>query len=200
MDAMISVPVSKRVVGLTGLKGCGKSTAAAALVRDFGFVEVCFADALKDACVAMFGWTREELDDPKGKEQTCEIWGVTRRKALQRVGTDLVRNTMPSAFPELNLEGSFWVEVMRHKIDRLIHAGVSRIVVSDVRFDDEAALVRDLGGIVVRIMRPGSVASTDLHASETEMAYIEVDGTAINRLNQSETMVADVCTIAKLVK
>lgn len=47
-------------------------------------------------------------------------------------------------------------------------------VVPDVRFDNEAAYVHSVGGIVVRVVRPGQL-STDTHASEAGVSDALVD-------------------------
>lgn len=52
------------------------------------------------------------------------------------------------------------------------------IIIDDVRFTNEAEAIRDVGGIVVRIIRPGLTPMN--HESETEQQYIFADYTLIN--------------------
>ncbi len=47
------------------------------------------------------------------------------------------------------------------------------MVIDDVRFANEAAAIREMGGIPIRVNGPGVVASC--HVSETEQAGIAVD-------------------------
>lgn len=177
---MAAVPL----VGLTGAKGAGKSTAAACLVSSLGYTETSFALPLKRACGAMFGFTAEQMEDQVLKETVDKRWGVTPRKALQCVGTQLVRERMREAFPDLWLkEGeSFWVKAFEMVYRDHVGKGGGPLVVSDVRFENEAEAVRKLGGIIVRVRREGGDASEakDTHVSETEMQRILADAEVVN--------------------
>jgi hypothetical protein len=48
------------------------------------------------------------------------------------------------------------------------------VCIDDVRFENEAAMVKANGGILIRLTRPDVVAG-DTHASEVEQASIEAD-------------------------
>ena len=50
---------------------------------------------------------------------------------------------------------------------------------TDVRFPNEAALVRELGGVLVRLVRP-QTETPDPHPSETAMENCPVDLTVLN--------------------
>lgn len=50
------------IVGICGLIGSGKGTVADMLVGEFGFTKISFADSLKDAVAAVFGWPRNLLE------------------------------------------------------------------------------------------------------------------------------------------
>jgi hypothetical protein len=52
------------------------------------------------------------------------------------------------------------------------------IIIDDVRFTNEAEAIKDAGGIVVRIIRPGLTPMN--HESETEQRYIFANYTLIN--------------------
>jgi hypothetical protein len=52
------------------------------------------------------------------------------------------------------------------------------IIIDDVRFINEAEAIKDAGGIVVRIIRPGLTAMD--HESEIEQSHIIADYTLIN--------------------
>jgi hypothetical protein len=53
------------------------------------------------------------------------------------------------------------------------------IIIDDVRFLNEAEAIKDAGGIVVRIIRPGLYTMN--HESETEQRHIVADYTLINK-------------------
>jgi len=168
------------VVGVTGKKRAGKDTVAAilsdALKKDSVLI-VNFADPLKGACAALFDLSEQQLYGA-AKETVDARWGVTPRRVLQFVGTDIVRRHMPDLLP--HIEESFWVHCMRLRIQRAADAGLYRvIVVPDVRFMDEAALIKELGGVIVRVTRK-DCQNADNHVSEMEMDTIEADYTIVN--------------------
>lgn len=152
--------------GLVGRKGVGKDTAADYLVNHHGYTRLAFADPLKDVVSTVFCIPREIFDDPQMKEQNLAEWGATPRRLLQVVGTELFRDTLPVHVPSAR---GIWIKNMEMRVTR---AG-NKVVITDVRFPDEADLVRRLSGTLVEITRntgfsDGHVSeSTEWHLSET---------------------------------
>ena len=62
------------IIGLTGLKGCGKSTVAEIMRENYGYYRRSFAEPIKDMLQAM-GLTKDELYDPKLKEVVIPEFG-----------------------------------------------------------------------------------------------------------------------------
>lgn len=185
-QSSMTPPPPPRLVGLMGPKGSGKSTAAAHLVR-LGWVELAFADPLKEVCKAAFDLSEEQVRAQEAKETVDERWGVTPRVLLQTVGTELFRHALPAACPELRLGGeTLWVRLMRARLERLLKDPAGhRVVVSDVRFRDEVDLVGSMGGSVWRVVRPSLEAKSasgpvDMHASETTLKSLHSDGQLLN--------------------
>jgi hypothetical protein len=152
------------LVGLSGYARSGKNTACAGLVEHAGFVRLAFADAVRTALVAINPLV------PYGDElvRTSTVvatggWEIAKagdevRSLLQRVGTEGGR--------QVHGEDA-WVDVAMRAADH-------RTVFSDVRFPNEADTIRSLGGIVIRINRPG-VEPTNGHPSETALDNYEFD-------------------------
>jgi hypothetical protein len=174
------------VIGFTGYAQSGKDTAAEFLVEK-GFRRLAFADILRTSLYALnpivecenhtltngagevvldvasdyrvrdivdgIGWDRAKTEYP-------EI-----RQLLQRLGTEVGRDL----FGE-----NFWVE----RVTRQIHNG-DKVVITDVRFENEEAAVHNLGGKVFRIVRPGNRAA-NTHASEQQVDRLFVDGVIPN--------------------
>jgi hypothetical protein len=140
------------IVGIIGLINSGKSTIANILVEDYGFIKVSFADTLKDAVSAIFGWPRELLqgdteESRKWREQVDEYWSnvmqhpVTPRWVLQHIGTDVMRD---------HFHKSIWV----HSLMKKLHNSSSNYVISDVRFRNEVDVILSQQGQIWEVQRP----------------------------------------------
>ena len=152
-----------RTIGFCGPAGAGKSTAADHLVKHWRFNRVRFAAPLK-AMMAALGLTAEQLDGALKEEPTALLCGRTPRQAMQWLGTEWGRNLIAD---------DFWITAWRAAVERTggFHVpgqGWDRLIVADdVRFANEAKAIRDRGGLVVRIERPGAGSTSGGgHSSE----------------------------------
>ena len=162
--------MSRHIIGITGQAGCGKSTLAACMKREFpsvpGTCVLPFATALRDVVEAIFG-SRYETQEQK--TATDEWWsqrlkeGVTGRNILQQVGTDVFRHR-------------FHPDIWCFAWERRLPAD-GLVVVPDVRFENEAKHLRACGGVVIGLKRGGQPASTDPHISERPIPWPLLDGT-----------------------
>ena len=159
------------ILGLTGRAGAGKDTAAAAL-RTLGFERVAFADPLREMLRAL-GLRDEHMVGP-AKELPVPHLGLSFRRLAQTLGTEWGR----ALDPEL------WVKVARDRVRTALERG-KHVVVTDVRFDNEARMIRDAGGRVVRIERPGADPVLE-HASEAGVDPALVSATIWNNVEQYE--------------
>ena len=131
-----------RLVGISGKVGSGKTTAAEALIEN-GWVRVKMAGPLKDM-LRSIGLTDDHIEGNL-KEVPCDLLcGQTPRHAMITLGTEWGRKQIGS---------DLWASVAAERIRLALGAGFS-VVVDDVRFENEAAVIRKLGGVVVRIIRP----------------------------------------------
>ena len=153
-----------RVIGFCGLAGSGKTTAARALQDIHDWQRVSFAGPLKRMAEAC-GMTLSEMAGDLKETPRAWLCGKTPRQFLQFIGTEFGRDMIGP---------DFWVNCWRNQVDRLVLEALAdlaleglRIVADDVRFPNEAAMIRSLGGIVVRIDRPGAGSASGAgHASE----------------------------------
>lgn len=164
------------LIGLVGKKRVGKDTFAERLIAEHGFVKVSFSEPVKDAALAVdpiiLGWTDRITDDHRvmrlseiveeeGWERAKEEPEV--RRFLQRFGTESIRAIDPD----------FWVRHgMQKAVERMLDG--RPVVITDVRFKNEARAITAAGGKLVRIERPGS-GDGDTHASEVELDTYPVD-------------------------
>jgi len=140
------------VVGFVGLIGSGKDTAADFLVNSHGFRRDSFANTLKDAVAAVFGWDRTLLEGRtkearEWREQVDPWWAkrldmpeLTPRWVLQYWGTEVCRN---------GFHDDIWIASLENKLRN----SKDNIVISDCRFPNEIKSIKDAGGIVIRVVR-----------------------------------------------
>lgn len=137
-----------RLVGITGRAGSGKTTAAEALIA-CGWVRVKFAAPLKDMTrqfLISAGIPAREVEryiegDRKEQPLPDHLGGVTPRRIMQTIGTEWGRCCIA---PDL------WVRIAEYQIASLLQDG-RRVVVDDCRFDNEADVIRRLGGQVLAL-------------------------------------------------
>lgn len=156
-----------RVLGISGVAGSGKDTLAD-LLSNYGFVKMAFADPIKRAAAEWFDWPEEALWGPSELRSVPDprFGGLTPRRALQFLGTEVGRALWPNVWVDLLLR-----RARRHLEEYPTFRGV---VVSDVRFRNEVDLLRAAGAELVRVVRPGAGLSgaAAAHQSEAEMAGI----------------------------
>jgi len=163
-----------------GIKGSGKDTCADYLVNQYGFQKKSFADPLKRACQELFLFNEEQVYGTQEQKETPDPrwFGCTPRLALQFVGTELLRNNLNEIMPGLGHNifthhFQLWYENERD------HDAETKVVIADVRFQNEMDFIQRLGGIVIKLNRP-SVLANDIHQSELELQNITTYNYLIN--------------------
>ncbi len=148
------------LIGLAGKINSGKSTIAEYLVLKYDFIEMTYAKPLKNICQELFCLTDDQLYTQKGKMEPDSRWyDCTPRTMMQFIGTDLFRNNLDKIMP--GLCDNVFIENMRIRLQQESH---HNIVVSDIRFQNEADLIISLGGIIYYVDRDNN--SNDSHVSE----------------------------------
>lgn len=169
------------IVGIAGAQGAGKDTIAAVLVQLFGYHRIAFGDPLREAASAIFGLTQEEMLDRDLKEKPLGRgpWKhLTPRRILQLLGTESCRDVFhPQVSDDYDIEtqGGIWSARVWD-----IAANYSKVVIPDVRFADEAASIKNRGGIMIHVERPGLSGGATNHASEKEWQALDFDARIVN--------------------
>jgi len=140
------------IIGFVGFIGSGKDTAADYLVNFHGFRRDSFANTLKDAVAAVFGWDRTLLEGRtkearEWREQVDPWWAerlamphLTPRWILQYWGTEVCRQ---------GFHDDIWIASVENKMRKT----TDNIVISDVRFPNEIRAIHNAGGKVIWVQR-----------------------------------------------
>jgi hypothetical protein len=157
------------LIGLTGAARSGKDTVANWLIEHHGFTRVAFAGPIKDMVCALLSMTPEVLEEMKDHELPfldCE----TPRRLLQTLGTEWGRDI---------INPNIWLAFAEERIGILRATGIENIVITDVRFENEAWLIKRLGGKIYAISRP-NCPEVQGHISETGLPSENLDGRIYN--------------------
>ncbi|WP_421527287.1 deoxynucleotide monophosphate kinase [Pseudomonas brenneri] len=159
------------LIGLTGRARSGKTTAAEHLARTYLLEQYAFADPLRDGLMAIFNLDPTDFEGDR-KEQPLGWLDCSPRQLMQSMGTEWARNTV---HPDV------WVKLAEQNLEYMTKAlgAVLGFVVSDVRFENEADLIRRRGGTVIHILRPNALA-VNPHISEAGIAANSADLTLPN--------------------
>jgi hypothetical protein len=159
---VITPPQRPRIIGLAGPAGCGK-TFVASLVPDAAVIQI--ADPIYAALSAILGIQDTVLRQRATKERPIDWLGKSPRQLLQTLGTDWGRTLVAE---------DIWLRIARRRIEELAASGVSTVVIADVRFDNEARMVQEMGGEVWGVDR-GPTAGVSPHVSESGLSPGMVD-------------------------
>ncbi|MEV4575985.1 hypothetical protein AB0K16_22335 [Nonomuraea jabiensis] len=136
-------------LGINGFAGSGKDTLADALVENYGFTKIAFADPLREVLMEMNPLLMVENGQPMRLCDLLTVHGWDDAKAL---------------YPEVRQAMVMLGQAMRNRVNTRIwinHAlnrieGHDKVVFSDVRQLNEAQIIKDvLGAELIHISRPG---------------------------------------------
>lgn len=160
------------LIGLTAAAGSGKDTVAGYLEARHGFLPVALAEPLLDMLGELL--RHAEVDgawmvERSLKEQPMPGLGVSYRHLAQTLGTEWGRKLVAQGL---------WTGIATRKVQQALRCG-DPVVVTDIRFPDEAHWLRALGGRLVRVER-GAAPLVRAHESEAHHATLAADFTLAN--------------------
>lgn len=143
-----------RLIGIAGQARAGKDTLCSYMLDNLDgvWLRSSFADPIKEMLRAI---GVDCSDDAKAVVD--EAYGVTSRHMMQTLGTEWGRHM---------IDGDIWVRAFAR-----LNAGKCRIV-PDVRFENEADLVRECG-VLIHLVGRGGIEGN--HASENPINFKEGD-------------------------
>jgi hypothetical protein len=158
------------IIGLTGYAQSGKDTLANLLVENYGYTRVAFADKIRDFLYEMNPMVDTVAFEPIFLKERVDRdgWEVAKqnphiRRALQNAGV-AARKTFGEGF---------WVhEAMKSMLED--PRPDMNYVITDVRFLNEADMIRANKGQMWRVKRNG-VEAVNAHISESQLDGYPVD-------------------------
>lgn len=189
------------LIALSGYARSGKDTLAKALIKNHGFERVSFADKLREALYALnpqvgpnvlvadlhtsgsegsihfkneSAFLQDVIEEYGWDGYKETTYGAEIRRLLQRLGTETGRQVLGE---------NIWVEAAFKGAQE--EGVVKNLVVTDCRFPNEAQAVKDRGGYIVRIDRPG-VNPANAHESETGLDRWAFDAYVYNNRDVAE--------------
>lgn len=187
-----------KIVALVGHAGSGKDTVGGMFPDRWG--HIAFADPLKEFCRRVFKFSEGQLygsseernrPDPRWRRPNGEF--LTARFALQTLGTEWGRNCDPDIWAKAAIEEA--AETIRERL-------AAGVVITDCRFINEARTVRDAGGDVWQILRPGAELGGEAgqHRSELEQDSPEMEALVTARIWNTGTIDALKMQVEELLR
>jgi hypothetical protein len=175
------------LVGLIGRKRAGKDTFAAVLVEEFGFARIAFADPLKAAALT--------LDPIVGRPALPGALypghDVRLSEAIDALGWEAAKDSVPEVRSTLQklgeairtIDDEFWISAAMREVE-FTQGASTPVVITDVRYRNEADEIRDRGGVLLRVARPAytlaGLTGPVEHISETALDDYDDDSFVLN--------------------
>jgi dephospho-CoA kinase len=166
-----------KIIAVCGQKRCGKDTLANFINSQYGHKNVKIAENIKVLVKTLFGFTDDQVESDI-KEVIDPHWGISPRKAMQFIGTEMFQYKIQELLPDI--QRNIWI---KSTIQQHIISSQDTIVISDLRFYHEYIALKKFDVFVIKIMKNklGTLTDTnvdtnvDTHASETEYKTIPAD-------------------------
>lgn len=146
-----------RIVGIAGSARAGKDTIAAWLVRNRGALTFSFATPIKSCLEKLFGFG-PEVWIGSAKEEPLPGLGKSPRELAQTLGTEWGRKLVTE---------DVWVIAARRVFDSAFVLDDQIVAIPDVRFENEAAFVRERG-LMLHVCRDGADGRVGIVGHESE--------------------------------
>lgn len=172
------------IIGINGYAGSGKDTVGEIIRMQQpkeNWEIKKFAGKLKEVASIILGIPKTMFEDQEFKKKNLpQMWSdhglpMTVRDFLQRLGTDALRQ---------GLHPNTWVNALMMEYKEVCFAGKDsegadlfsypNWVITDCRFPNEAIAIKNAGGIIIKVNRPG-VTAVNAHPSEVAVDHWHFD-------------------------
>lgn len=170
------------IIALCGYKSSGKDFVANYITKKYNYRHEKISKKLKNTIQMLFDLTDDQIEGTQ-KEMIDEKWGVSPRKLMQFIGTDVFQYKLPEILPDCNR--TFWIKSMCNEIKE---KKCENIVISDLRFVHEYEYFKEhmvnYNIVIVEIVN-NKIFKNDTHISESEFDMIPKDYVVNNELNDN---------------
>lgn len=172
----------KRIIAICGAKRSGKDVLANHIINKYGYTRLSFAEPLKELVKLLFNFSDEQVGlidgDNDEKDTIDERWGISPRKALQFIGTEVLQHKIQELLP--NIGRDYFANILLSKIEN-----DKTYVISDLRFIHEYEKIKHLDIDIIKVIRPSITSEEgeqngEQHLSEVENQFIPCDKKIIN--------------------
>mgnify|MGYP003340526973 CR=1 FL=1 len=153
------------IIGLSGYARSGKDTVAQVLVEKYGFQRIAFADKIREFLYDLNPRLDHTLKDSLRLRDIVDVNGWEKAK-IHKVVREYLQDIGVSARNVFGEE--FWIK------QALASMHTGNVVITDVRFPNEARVIKKLDGELWRVIRPGILPIND-HISEHALDGWEFD-------------------------
>jgi len=154
--------MEKFIIGLAGQASCGKDTVAAILIpllnkiSKYNFVQSSFSYNVKKIFSETFHVNTDFIEEWKRKPECPSGFNLNVRQSLQQIGDGFRK-----------IKSDVWIEAV-------LHNPTTDLVISDVRYCNEAIKISKMNGINIIMLRPGH-ENNDLNDSEKIIGQIAAE-------------------------
>lgn len=192
------------IIGISGLAGSGKDTAADFLLEHEGFIKISLADPIKRFAMDVWEFTEEQLwgasqfrNAPDYRYELSPNNFLTPRHVLQHLGTEggraidydcWIRYAIRTAKRLLEAKPrelcysqagglEYYIEQTSQgefERDENFPEKVKAVIIPDVRFINEVRHIKMAGGKLLRVVRPGAGLQGNFALHQSEIEMAEI--------------------------
>lgn len=166
-------PEARMIIGLCGRARAGKTSVGNILEQEYGFLHISFAHFLRQF-ITQLGIAADPFFQLERDKNMPMPWagGHTPRYLLQTLGTEWGRQMV---------DPDVWVLHTMARVKQMTHR---HVVISDVRFDNEARAIYAAGGTTIEVQR-NEAENNHTHISERGISRGMIDAVIINNSSPS---------------
>lgn len=169
------------LIGLAGEAGAGKDSFGTILKHKHNFTLLALAYPIKEMICGLLRVPMSMWDDRVWRETMIPLYKKSPRQLAQTIGTEWGR---------ICVHEDMWLERLLEEAAEV----TGHTAITDIRFDNEALRIQQLGGHIVKVTRPDSGLGVS-HASERGLSDHMIGVYTVNNCGTLDDLANSVKTI-----